>query len=68
MDKKQRIEKVIQATDLTTVKVDIGGKEYNLFVQRCSDDLYSVDFGGRLGDLESVSDLLSRLDIKQIFN
>jgi len=67
MDKK-RIENVIQTSELTTAKVDIGGKEYNLFIYECSDGFYSVDFGGRLGDLEAVSDLLSRLELKQLFN
>jgi hypothetical protein len=64
----KHIEAIIQASELTTAKVDIGGEEYSLFIQRCSDGLYSVDFGGRLGDLEAVSDLLSRLDLKQFCN
>jgi len=63
---KKRLEKIVKADDLTTVTVDIKGKEYDLFINRCSDGLYSVDFGGRLGDIEAVVELLSRLDIKVI--
>jgi len=63
---KKRLEKTIKADDLTTITIDIKGKEYDLFINQCSDGLYSVDFGGRLGDIDAVVDLLSRLEIKVI--
>lgn len=64
---KNLLAKIVQSSDLTTAVIDLKGEEYSLFIQKCSDGLYCVDFGGRLGDLEAVSDLLSRLNIKQFF-
>jgi hypothetical protein len=39
-----------------------------MFIQRCSDGLYSVDFGGRLGDIEAVVNLLDRMNTKEIYD
>lgn len=64
---KEAIKKAIKADDLTTAIADIGGEEYKMFIQCCSDGLYSVDFGGRLGDIEAVVNLLARMNIKEIF-
>jgi phosphoribosylamine-glycine ligase len=58
------VGEVMRKTDLLVVEANFGGIMYKLFIQKNPEGLFSVDFGGRFGDNESIARLLSKLDVK----
>ena len=59
--------KEFKNTDTLIAHCNIGGKTERLFVgYDRTNDLYTIDFGGRYGDIDSTVNLLARLGVHGI--